>query len=217
MADTSVTNALLIGAVGGAITAAIQYGFRRYGEMEQQRREIVETHLLQLQNSAESLYYRARNLLEKHGRSAMDDDYYVKTSAFALGRVLAHEQQLMSKGVYAKLNRSTRMKREIKARLHAINLTMDDRKFLHYHRLRLAEMLLDKDGLISFGEFLERWSDPAHGGSVSSVSEFLRTLPLEPSADRLGKIRDAAGELVLLLERETKVPSAMTLNVHLAK
>ena len=217
MAETSVTNALLIGAVGGAITAAIQYGVRRYGEMEQQRREIVETHLLQLQNSAESLYYRARNLLEKHSRSAMSDDYYVKTSAFALGRVLAHEQQLMSKGVYAKLNRSTRMKREIKARLHAINLTMDDREFLHYHRLRLAEMLLDKDGLISFGEFLKRWGDPAYAGPVSSVSTFMRKLPTEGSAERLGKIRDAAGELVLLLERETRVPSAMTLNVHLAK
>jgi hypothetical protein len=217
MAETSVVNALLIGAVGGGITAAIQYGFRRYGETQQQRREIVETHLLQLQNSAESLYYRSRNLLEKTGRSVMDPDYYVKTSAFALGRVLAHEQQLMAKGVYAKLNRSTRMKREIKARLHAINLTMDDREFLHYHRVRLAEMLLDEDGLISFGEFLKRWSDPAYSGPVTSVSEFVRKLPTEPSAERLGKIRDAAGELVLLLERETNVPSAMTLNVHLAK
>jgi len=229
MADTSVSNALLIGAVGGAITAAIQYAFRRYGETQQERREIVETHLLQLQNSAESLYYRARNLLEKSGKSVMDDDYYLKTSSFALGRLLAHEQQLMMKGVYAKLSRSTRIKREIKARLHVINLAMDDSRFLHYHRVRLAEMLLDHDRLISFGEFLQRWNDPAFKGPVSSVSEFVRTLRADlpsvlpatsqakGSADRLGRIRDAAGELVRLLERETRVPSAMTLNVHLAK
>lgn len=231
MADTSVA-ALLFGAVGGAITAAIQYGFRRYGEAQQERREIVETHLLQLQNSAESLYYRARNLLEKSGKSVMDDDYYLKTSSFALGRVLAHEQQLMMKGVYAKLSRSNRIKREIKARLHVINLAMDDSKFLHYHRVRLGEMLLDHDRLITFSEFLQRWSEPAFRGPVSSVSEFVRTLtsglpaatsgahpnaPASASAVRLGRIRDAAGELVLLLERETQVPSAMTLNVHLAQ
>lgn len=207
MADTSVTNALLIGAVGGAITAAIQYAFRRYGETQQQRREIVETHLLQLQNSAESLYYRANNLLGWSGRSAMGDDYFVKTSAFALARVLAHEQQLTSKGVFAKLSRSTRIKREVKAKLHAINLGMDDGVFLHYHRVLVAEMLFDDDRLISFGQFLRRWSDPAFGGPVSSVRKFVEGLP----AERLEKIRVAAGELVALLERETQVPSALTL------
>jgi hypothetical protein len=207
MAETSVTNTLLIAAIGGAITAAIQYGFRRYGETQQQRREIVETQLLQLQNSAESLYYRAENLLNQSGKSIMDDDYYVKTSAFALGRLLAHEQLLISKGVYAKLNRSTRIKREIKAKLHAINLGMDDKIFLHYHRALLAEMLLDHDQVVSFREFLKRWNDPAYEGSVSSASHFVQSLPKE----RLKSIHDAAGDLVTLLERETEVPSALTL------
>jgi hypothetical protein len=142
----------------------------------------------------------------------MGDDYYVKTSAFAFGRILAHEQQLISKGVYAKLNQSTRMKREIKAKLHAINLGMDDQVFLHYHRVLLAEMLIDEDRLISFGEFLKRWSDPAFSGPVSSVSQFVGNL----SEARLKEIRAAAGALVGLLERETQVPSALTLSADLA-
>lgn len=210
MAETSVANTLLIGAVGGAITAAVQYGFRRYGETQQQRREIVETHLLQLQNSAESLYYRANNLLDWAGKTVMTDDYYVMTSAFAFGRVLAHEQQLMAKGVYAKLNRSDRLKRDMKTCLHTINLNMDDQVFLHYHRVLLAEMLLDQDRLITFGEFLKRWGDSAFAAPASSAGKFVQTLP----RDRLEKIRDAAGQLVRLLERETQVPSALTLAVH---
>ena len=210
MAETSVANALLIGAVGGAITAAIQYAARRYGETQQQRREIIETHLLQLQNSAESLYYRATNLLDRTGKSVMPDDYYVKTSAFALGRVLAHEQQLIAKGVYAKLGRSDRLKREMKTCLHRINLNMDDRVFLHYYRVLLAEMMLDQDRLIGFGEFLKRWGDPIYSGPVTTVQEFVEKLP----KDRLEAIRVAAGQLVRLLEQETQVPSALTLAVH---
>ena len=210
MAETSVANALLIGAVGGAITAAIQYGFRRYGETQQQRREIVETHLLQLQNSAESLYYRANNLLDWAGKAVMTDDYFVMTSAFAFGKVLAHEQQLMAKGVYAKLNRSDRLKRDMKSFLHTINLNMDDQVFLHYHRVLLAEMILDQDRLITFHEFLKRWSDPAFAGAASAAQKFVQALP----KDRLQKIRDAAGQLVRLLESETQVPSALTLAVH---
>ena len=212
MAETTVATALLIAASGGAITAAIQYGFRRYDETQQQRRELIETQLLQLQNSAESLYYRANNLLGWSGKSVMGDDYYLKTSVFAIGRVLAHEQQLIAKGVYAKLRRSTRVQREIKKKLHAINLAMDDQVFLHYHRVLLAEMLVDGDRLISFGEFLKRWSDPAYVGPVSSVGQFVGNL----SEARLKKIQAAAGDLVELLERETQVPSALTLTTGVA-
>lgn len=57
------TLSALIIATGAAVAgAAVQYGFRRYTETSQVRREIVETHLLQLQNSVESLYYRVNNL-----------------------------------------------------------------------------------------------------------------------------------------------------------
>lgn len=54
--------ALLVGVVGGIFGAATQHAFKRYAESGQTRREIVETHLLQLQNSVESLYYRMNNL-----------------------------------------------------------------------------------------------------------------------------------------------------------
>jgi hypothetical protein len=201
---------LLIGAVGGAMTATLQYGFRRYAEVEQVRREIVETDLLQLQNSAESLYFRASNLRDRSGRSVMSDDYYRLTSAYVLGRILAYEALLVSKGVYAKLHRNNALKYRVKATLHALNQAMDDQTFLHYHRLQLADMLLDGQRVISYTEFLHRWSDRKFADANAAVALFVETV----SDSRLDRIRDSAAELVKLLAAQTRVPSAMELAIR---
>ena len=198
---------LIIGAVGGAVAAAIQYGFRRYAESEQLRREVVETHLLQLQNSVESLYYRANNLRDWAGKAVMSERYYQQTSAYVLGRVLAHESMLVSKGVYAKLDRNTSLKRTIKATLHSLNWAMDDEAFLHYHRVQLGEMLLEGDSVISYTDFLHRWTEPRFAEVVSAVSRFVQKV----SPDRLDKIRSDAARLIDLLAKQTKVPTALQL------
>jgi hypothetical protein len=198
---------LIIGAVGGGVAAAIQYGFRRYAESEQVRREVVETHLLQLQNSVESLYYRVNNLRDWSGRAVMTEDYYRRSSAYVLGRVLAHEALLVAKGVYAKLHRNTALKRKVKAGLHSLNWAMDDQSFLHYHRVQLGDMLLDGSRVITYTEFLERWSEPRFAEVVASVSGFLKAV--EP--ERLDRMRADAAGLLALLARQTRVPSALEL------
>ena len=198
---------LLIGAAGGAITAAIQFGFRRFAETSQQRREVVETHLLQLQNAAESLYYRVNNLRDWAGKSVMKEDYYRQSSAYIIGKVLAHESLLVSKGVYAKLNRDTSLKRKVKATLHALNWEMDDHSFLHYHRVQLGEMLLDGDRIVTYTEFLARWSEPRYGDAVSAASAFVQSV----SSDRLDGMRHTAAQLISLLAAKTSVPSALEL------
>ena len=141
MPDT--LSSLLIGAAGGVLTAGIQHVFRRYSETEQVRREIVERHLLQLQNSVESLYYRSNNLREWAGKAVMPDEYFEQSTAYIIARVLAHESLLLSDGVYAKLPRRGALKRSIKAKMHALNWGLDDQRFLHYHRVQLGEMALD--------------------------------------------------------------------------
>jgi hypothetical protein len=200
---------LVIGAVGGAIAATVQYGFRRYAESGQVRREIVETHLLQLQNSAESLYYRAANLQNRAGKTVMSDEYYRRTSAYVLGRVLAHEFLLVSKGVYAKLHRNTKLKGRVKSTLHGLNWAMDDQVFLYYHRLQLGEMILDGERILTYTEFLRRWEEPKYAEVVTAVSGFVARV----SSARLDIIKHLAADLVVLLAAETKVPSAMELAV----
>jgi hypothetical protein len=202
MPDT--LSSLLIGALGGVVTASIQHVFRRFSETEQVRREVVEKHLLQLQNSVESLYYRANNLQDWAGKSVMPDQYYEQSTAYIIARVLAHESLLLSEGVYAKLPRRGALKGSIKAKLHALNWGLDDQRFLHYHRVQLGEMALDGARVLTYTEFLQRWAESKYSEPVRAVSGFMRSI--EPG--RLERTRVVAGQLVELLSGETGVPSA---------
>lgn len=201
---------LVLGAAGGFLAALIQYAFGRFAETQRLRREIVETTLLQLQNSVESLYYRANNLLDWSGKSVMSDEYFTQTTVFVLGKVLGYEDLLVDQGVYAKLHRNLVLKRQVKAKLHEINWAMDDRAFLHYHRVQLGEMLQNEKGIISYTQFLERWGMPQYQLVVASASNFIEAVS-EGRQERLETIRRTAGELVNLLSDQTKVPSALSL------
>ncbi|HYD54739.1 MAG TPA: hypothetical protein VEA99_19045 [Gemmatimonadaceae bacterium] len=205
MPDTITT--LFVGAVGGAVAAAIQYGFRRLAEAEQVRREIVERQLLQLQDAVESLYYRANNLRDWAGKAVMSEVYYRQTSAYAIGRVLAHASLLVSTGVYAKLRRDALLKHEIKARLHALDRAMDDQSFLHYHRVQLGEMALDGERVLGYTAFLARWPEARFADATESVSRFLQAV----APERLDAMRREAERLIALLSRQTSVPSALAL------
>ena len=198
---------LIIGGVGGAVAAAIQYAFRRYTEDEQVRRDVVETHLLQLQDSVESLHYRVHNLRSLSGADFMPDDYLLRSSAYVFGRVLARGSLLVSRGIYARLHRNVALKRSVKSTLHSLDRAMDDEVFLHYDRLLLAEMLLDGDRVITYTEFAARWTSPERAAVVSAVSRFVQTV----SPERLDRILADAERLVALLAAQTKVPSAMEL------
>ncbi|MEO6528939.1 MAG: hypothetical protein ABIP93_20140 [Gemmatimonadaceae bacterium] len=200
-------SSLLIGAVGGLIAAATQHAFRRYAETEQVRREVVETHLLQLQDGVESLYYRMNNIQDWTGKSVMPDAYFELTSAYIFGRVLAHESLLVSKGIYAKLRGDDVLKREVKAGLHSINRAMDDRIFLHYHRVLLGQMALEGDRVLTFTEFLDRAALPKYAGVVASTATFTQSA----APERLEQLRTLAGSLVTVLAAQTGVPSAASL------
>jgi hypothetical protein len=157
---------LAIAGIGAAVATIFQYGFRRFAETQQLRQEIVETRLLQLQNSVESLYYRANNLLDWSGQGEMSEDYYLKTSVFILARVLAHDELFASTGLYAKLRGDRELKSEIKGALHRLNSSMDRGGFLHYYRVQLGEMATDKDRVLNFTEF--SIAGPIHG--ISQLS-----------------------------------------------
>ena len=189
------------------IGAAIQYALQRFSAERQERREIVETHFLQLQDALESLYYRINNLRDWGGKQVMTDEYFRLTSIYALGRVLAHETLLVSKGIYAKLHYDEALKRQLKAGLHRINRGMDDQRFLHYHRVQLAEILLKDGNVTSYTEFMSRTTDDAFQPAITAAAEFIETA--RPAC--LDEIRTAADEVIRLLETRTRVPSALSL------
>lgn len=198
---------LVFAGLGTFIGALIQYYFQRRSVAQQERREIIEVHLLQLQNAAESLYYRLNNRLDWDGQSVMDDDYFRATSVYILARVLAQESLLISQGIYAKLSYDERFKRQLKSNLHTINRCMDDQSFLYYHRVQLAEMLVDETQLITYTDFLSRWENNRQHQALAKAEAFV----LSASKPQLERLRNQAKVLVSLLESKTKVPSAIAL------
>jgi hypothetical protein len=67
------------------------------------RRALVGRHLWQLQDAAETLWYRLQNLKDQGGRYVMTEDYFAETTVYALGRVLAVERIFGLEGVYPEL------------------------------------------------------------------------------------------------------------------
>lgn len=198
---------LIVGGIGTLIGAVIQYRIQRFSAERQERREIIETHLLQLQNSLESLYYRINNLRDWGGKSVMTDDYFRNTSIYILGRVLAHESLLVSKGVYAKLDYDEALKKQLKGQLHSINWSMDDQRFLRYYRMQLAEMLLQDGQVLSYTDFLEQLDKERFQEAVTAAVQFVEAVVPE----RLDAIRNTSSKLIGILETRTGVPSALSL------
>lgn len=200
--------ALIFAALGTFLGAGIQYFFQRHSAARQERREIIEVHLLQLQNAAESLFYRMNNLLDGGGRGVMKDEYFRTTSLYIIGKVLAQEALLGSQGIYAKLSYNEKFKKQLKANLHDLNRSMDDQQFLHYYRVQLAEMLLRGKEIISYTEFCSIVDDERFREATNAAETFVST-ESSPYHERL---RDRAREVVSLLEAKTQVPSALSLS-----
>lgn len=189
------------------IGAAVQHGFQRLSASRQERREIIETYFLQLQDAVESLYYRINNLRDWGGKGVMSDEYFRLTSVFAIGRVLAYESLLVSKGIYAKLHYDEALKRKLKGGLHRLNHGLDDQHFLHYHRVQLAEALLHEEKVVPFTEFLSRAASPAIEPVIAAAARLVENAP----AHVLDELRTAANDVIRLLEAHTLVPSALAL------
>jgi hypothetical protein len=98
--------AALIGAAAGSIGAVITSDWRkRKAETSERREAFVQRYLFQLQDAAETLWYRLDNVSRRGGRLVMDDAYFETTTLYALGRVLAIERLLALEGAYPQLER----------------------------------------------------------------------------------------------------------------
>jgi hypothetical protein len=199
--------ALIFGGLGTLIGALIQFFIQRASLASQERREIVESYLLQLQNSLESLYYRLNNIRVRGGEAVMGGEYYRDTNLYVFGRILAHEHLFVTKRIFAKLNYDNRMKREIKLGLHTINWAMNAQSFHHYYRVQLAEMLIDGERVLSFTEFLDRKKDRRFQKALKAAGAFIQAMP----GDRIDEIMNASRALIAVVEARTNVPSATSL------
>jgi hypothetical protein len=198
--------AAIIGAVIGAIATAggviVQAVLKnradaqqrreaREGDHERQRRELVQRYLFQLQDAVVSLRLRLVNWAHRGGQAwseSIDPGYWDVTTLYALGRALAAERILSLEGVYATIEQQLPELAE-SLKVSSVDKALEGglRRLFYYHRLALAESLLDRrpEGyrLVMYTEWRRRYEDPSSG-----LDRLLE--PTKASLERLTPGRD---------------------------
>ena len=160
-----------------------------------------------------SLRSRLKNWAWRGGQAyseSVDPGYWDVTTLYALGRALAAERILSLEGVYAAIEqqfpglaealRSPSVDEVLQAGL---------RQLFRYHRLALAESLLERgtEGyrLMMYTEWRRRYEDPSSGLDrlLEPTTESLERLT--PERD-LGRLIESLAEIAALLGKMTGMP-----------
>jgi hypothetical protein len=201
--------AALIGAGAGSIGAVITSDWRkRKAETSERREAVVQRYLFQLQDAAETLWYRLDNVSRSGGRLVMDDAYFETTTLYALGRVLAIERLLALEGAYPQLER---LYPNLGGFLmeHRIDYELAGTGFYQYDRIALAEAVVERETdrfrPSTYLEFRRRyestespekeWLKPARN-AVQSLSE-----------QKTERVKAELRTVALRISRDTGTPS----------
>src|SRR3954451_13799823 len=146
MPDWLVT--LLSTLAGGAIaigTLLLQQRSARQAETDARRERLTTRYLYQLQDAADSPWFRLDNLSERVCGAVMDarDPLYREvTTLYALGRLLAVQRMLTLDGIWPELAKYPSIAS------HVRDLTLEDAwpsGLFHYDRIALGEAVLERD------------------------------------------------------------------------
>jgi hypothetical protein len=235
----------IIGAVIGAIAtvAAVTVQSRlssqadarrrqetRDSDRERQRMELARHYLFQLRDAVVSLQKRLENWAHHGGQpwaESIDPGYWDITTLYALGRALAAERVLILEGANAAIAEQFPALGESMQNSSVEQIVRTSlRRLFYYHRLALAESLLDQrqEGyrLLMYTEWRRRYEDPSSGLDrlLEPTMTSLEALSPEKDLDRLIKSLDGiASELGTALSRLLAAPiteSAFTAHADLS-
>jgi hypothetical protein len=135
--------------------------------LQERQRLIARRYLHQLGDAVDSLRNRVDNWAHRGGyeySKSLYPDYWEVTSLYAVARALGAERILDLEGVYVELY-ALSSEEAAKFPRHAVEEAVKEAfGFLRYHRLALAEAVLDRTGgefrLLIYSEFLRRYEDP---------------------------------------------------------
>jgi hypothetical protein len=210
LAVAATVLAALIGAVIGSLGAVlVEARVKRRAEEAARREILMRRYLFQLQDAAESLWFRLYNLNERGGRYVMSDEYFATTTMYALGRVLAIERILGLEGIYPELEA---LYPELGEFLKGNRLDPKLAETVYqYHRLALAEAMIEReeDGFrpSTYLEFRRRYESSEYGEQkwLAPALEGIRSLEKETVEELMSSLQTIA----LRLESETRIPTAI--------
>jgi len=202
--------AALIGAGIGSVGAVLVGDARKQRAARAERRElVVQRYLFQLQDSAESLWYRLKNLAYDDGRLVMEDQYFETTTLYTLGRALAAERLLALDGVYPQLETlypglgSFLIENQIDRALGG--------GFYKYDRLVLAEAVMQRDGdrlrVSTYIEFRTRYEDQSAGEAewLAPARQAIQSITPESTT----RLRKRLEDIALRLSNKTGIPTTL--------
>jgi hypothetical protein len=216
----------LIGATGGSIGGNFFTDWlSRRAEKHKLSKFITDKYLIQLQYLLESLYFRFYNMKERGGSKYMkrikgDEEYYILSSLYALGSVLAYHRLLLFEGIYSQIESFTpKVGSELLNKLDEFGILLDNikvslpdsnkkTKFFRYDRVLLGDVLTNEEGNIkrnySYIRFRERYEKEEFIRKyLQPAREFVEAL--QYSAD-LSTLMKRIHEVLRNLEPLTKVP-----------
>lgn len=202
--------AALIGSVIGSLGAVLfESRLKRRAEETARREILVRRYLFQLQDAAESLWFRLYNLNFQDGRGVMDDEYFANTMLYALGRVLAIERILVLEGIYPELEALYPELGEF-LKANRLDPKLADTVY-QYHRLALAESMIERaeDGFrpSTYLEFRRRYESSEHGEQqwLAPALEGIRSLQKETYEELMSSLHTVTARLI----SETGLPTAI--------
>jgi hypothetical protein len=181
--------------------------------LERERRELVQRYLLQLQDAVVSLRQRLENWARRGGQpwaESVDPGYWDITTLYVLGRALAAERVLILEGAYEAIDHQfPSLAKSLRDPTVDNMLRRSLRRLFRYHRLALAESVLDtRTGeyrLLMYTEWRRRYEDPSSGLDQLLEPTMASLQQLEPQRDLEGLIKSLA-EFAGHLSSATHIP-----------
>lgn len=218
MADEII--AALIGAIIGSVGAAFaSYWLSRRGEKRQAYEIVMQRYLVQLQDAVDSLWYRFYNLKDMGYREPsqrLADTYYLTTTLYALGKVLAFKHMIVGEGAYYNIEivkpglvdfLRDRFE-DIEKKLNHLNYENQLKvNFFRYDRQALAETIIQRDGqnvrISTFLEFRKCYDDP--NSQIKSILEPAREFILKLERPQFTELMSYLSQIAKKLESETGI------------
>lgn len=213
-AIATIIAALLGGVIGSLGAQWLGERYRQNQMIEATRRDVAVRHLVQLQDSLESLWFRIDNLAFRGGKRVMEAGYYEISSIYVIGYALAQKRLLTVEGAYAKMDVfEDGLSRALENDLESLERALGDEgstsvSFYRYQRRALADFLLTWDGawrVLSYTEFAEAAKRDDAAGAIEPARSFLSRL----TEDQAVAILEATASSLRTLQSATNVHVAV--------
>jgi hypothetical protein len=210
-----------LAALGGAMLQARSAARLRREEAARQdderRRLLARRYLYQVRDAVDSLRRRVDNWVHRGGSEFAEGrhpGYWEITSLYAVARALGAERILDLEGIYVEFQAlsSNECAKLPRCAVEEAVTEAFGQDFFRYHRLALAEAVLDRAGdefrLLIYSEFLRRYEDPEW--NLKSLLEPARQAFGSLGKERLEKLEKLEQSLTSLLTTLSKCIEELT-------